>query len=393
MRVHIIINIIYIVFFKMFHFRRRKMLEKKAYKNWKELCKDMNWETTRGNTKNKYLKILNSLCKYHKEGNKFIIEEIYKEPKPIEDNRGNDGIFKPLLEEMIVHRLSTGGIVVDKKLSWAITKRQLMAYCGLCNKNMSIVSYYCDLFAEELNINKDYLQELCDDFYKNNRQLMERTLTRLEKESKILIDRNRHNVIKNKEHYLATKDEEVYIMDINKKIFKQLNCKTFEEVKFKKLYFKYTKLLKEEIKGNKYEIENFYSVYVITPSTEFKQRILTATKELEYKKNINKERLEQFKDKHEDINMKLLQPFLYQAELTLLKTEGRRERLGRETQEEINIKNRSQELAVFMMVTMNIEYGYRYYVKEVKVKEELENGEENWTTKKEITKVLKPIDK
>ena len=103
--------------------------------------------------------------------------------------------------------------------------------------------------------------------------------------------------------------------------------------------------------------------------------------------------MEQFKDKHENINMKLLQPFLYQAELTLLKTEGRRERLGRETQEEINIKNRSQELAVFMMVTMNIEYGYRYYVKEVKVKEELENGEENWTTKKEITKVLNTIDK
>ena len=252
------------------------MLELTTYKNWKELCNIMNWSDKGGNTKKKYLKQLESICKYRKEGNSFIIEEIYEEPRPIKDDRGSVGVFKSLLEEIIIHRLSIEGMVADNKLSWTITKRQLMSYCGLCNKNMSTVSYYCDLFADELNINKEYLQELCDDFYTNNRQLIERTLTRLEKESKILIDRNRHNVIKDKNHYLATREEEVYIMDINKKIFKELNCKTFEEVKFKKLYLKYNKLLKEELKGNKYEIENFYSVYVITPNTEFKQRILTA---------------------------------------------------------------------------------------------------------------------
>ena len=368
------------------------MLELTTYKNWKELCNIMNWSDKGGNTKKKYLKQLESICKYRKEGNSFIIEEIYEEPRPIKDDRGSVGVFKSLLEEIIIHRLSIEGMVVDNKLSWTITKRQLMSYCGLCNKNMSTVSYYCDLFADELNINKEYLQELCDDFYTNNRQLIERTLTRLEKESKILIDRNRHNVVKNKSHYLATKEEEIYIMDINKKIFKELNCKTFEEVKFKKLYLKYNKLLKEKLKGSKYGIENFYSVYVITPNTEFKQRILTATKELECRKNINKERMEQFKNKHENINIKLLEPFLHQAELTLQKTEGRCKRLGRKSQEEINIENRSQELAVFMMVTMNVEYGYRYYVREIKVKEDTE-AEEKWITKKEIVKVLKTIDK
>ena len=45
-----------------------------------------------------------------------------------------------------------------------------------------------------------------------------------------------------------------------------------------------------------------------------------------------------------------------------------------------------------MMVTMNVEYGYRYYVREIKVKEDTE-AEEKWITKKEIVKVLKTIDK
>lgn len=66
------------------------MLELKTYKNWKEICKVMNWSTTGGDTKKKYLKLLSSLCKYHKEGNKFVIEEIYKQPKKVKDKRKNN---------------------------------------------------------------------------------------------------------------------------------------------------------------------------------------------------------------------------------------------------------------------------------------------------------------
>lgn len=53
------------------------MLEKKTYKSWKELCETMDWSNKGGNTKKKYLKQLESLCKYHKDGNSIVIEEIY----------------------------------------------------------------------------------------------------------------------------------------------------------------------------------------------------------------------------------------------------------------------------------------------------------------------------
>lgn len=365
------------------------MLEIKTYKNYKELCQAMKWKPTGGDTKVKNLKILESICKYHKEGYKFIIEEIYDEPKPIEDNRGNIGIFKPLLEEIIIHRLSTEGKVVDNKLSWTITKRQLMNCCGLCNENMSIVSYYCDMFGDYFDMNKEYLKELCDDFYVNNRQLMERTLTRLEKESKLLIDRNRHNVIKNKNHDLATKEEEKIIMDINEKILAELNCKTMQEIKFKNLFSKYIKLVSKEMEDNKYGIDSFYSVYVITPNSNFEQRILTAKKENKNRKMVNRERIEQFKTKHEDKNIKLLIPIIEKEQLTLSKTNGKYERLGRETKEEKDIKNRNEELKLFIKIAIDIEYGYRYYVNDVRVEEVLESGEKKWTTKKEIVKVMK----
>ena len=65
------------------------LLELKTYKNYKELCKAMNWTVSSGNTKKAQIKQLDLLCKYHKEGNKFIIDNIYDTPIKKIDNRGN----------------------------------------------------------------------------------------------------------------------------------------------------------------------------------------------------------------------------------------------------------------------------------------------------------------
>ena len=53
------------------------MLEKKTYKNYKELCKAMNWEIKDGNSKKAQFKELDTLCNYHKEGYKIIIDEMF----------------------------------------------------------------------------------------------------------------------------------------------------------------------------------------------------------------------------------------------------------------------------------------------------------------------------
>ena len=63
------------------------MLEITTYKNYKELCKAMNWEEKAGNSRVSQLKELDSLCEYHKEGNKFIIDEVYDIPREIIDKR------------------------------------------------------------------------------------------------------------------------------------------------------------------------------------------------------------------------------------------------------------------------------------------------------------------
>jgi hypothetical protein len=68
-------------------------------KNYKELCKILNWEITGGNSKKLQLKDLKRYCKYHKEGNKYIIDEIFEEPFPKQENKRNSG-YKTTYKEL-----------------------------------------------------------------------------------------------------------------------------------------------------------------------------------------------------------------------------------------------------------------------------------------------------
>lgn len=49
-------------------------------KNYRELCKILNIKQTGGSAKKSQMKELARFVKYHKDGNKIIIDEIYKEP-------------------------------------------------------------------------------------------------------------------------------------------------------------------------------------------------------------------------------------------------------------------------------------------------------------------------
>lgn len=59
-------------------------------KNYRELCKILNIKVKSSNSKKAQLKELERFCKYHKEGNRFIIDSIYKKVRDKEDNRKNN---------------------------------------------------------------------------------------------------------------------------------------------------------------------------------------------------------------------------------------------------------------------------------------------------------------
>ena len=57
-------------------------------KNYKELCEIMGWMVASGCSKKSQLKDLERYCKYHKEGQKIVIDEVFETPLPSNSQSG-----------------------------------------------------------------------------------------------------------------------------------------------------------------------------------------------------------------------------------------------------------------------------------------------------------------
>ena len=57
-------------------------------KNYKELCRYLEWNTTTGNAKKSQFKDLERYCKYHKEGQKIVVDEVFETPLPSNSQSG-----------------------------------------------------------------------------------------------------------------------------------------------------------------------------------------------------------------------------------------------------------------------------------------------------------------
>ena len=69
-----------------------KLYEGLIIKNYKVLCKEyLGVKPSAGNTKKSQLKDLECYCEYHKQGNKFVIDKIFENPKEKEDLRKFNG--------------------------------------------------------------------------------------------------------------------------------------------------------------------------------------------------------------------------------------------------------------------------------------------------------------
>lgn len=113
------------------------MLEVKKYKNYKELCVAMGWKVQSSNSKKKQLTELESLCKYHKEGNSFIIEEVYDVPKEIKETRGRNSLYAEQVGMAILNAVIAKSKSKNKKSEIVFfDKFQLVLSTDLANNRL-----------------------------------------------------------------------------------------------------------------------------------------------------------------------------------------------------------------------------------------------------------------
>ncbi|MDO4925360.1 MAG: hypothetical protein Q3980_06880 [Turicibacter sp.] len=266
-------------------------------KNYKELCKILNIEYKKGSSKSIQLKKLEKFITYHKEGNKFIIDEIKSNDIVLMDKRKLGNTSKTSIEigDIILHKLLTE--YRGKKVS--ITTTELLYRMNIVTNKYKVLSQNIELYRLETRIDFKYINQFKVKIgYQLNRRI-DSALRRLQNSGYILYDKKTHIKFKDKDKdFVVVLEKEMdnkNFINARLRAFKTLNDMRTKEGKATitdmSIIFMYgeferfRKLVCEELK-NYYDDEciNFWDGYVIT-TTEL--AVETKVDDSRYNKNID----------------------------------------------------------------------------------------------------------
>lgn len=118
----------------------KNLTENMIIKNYKELCNILEVKAaTNGNYKRKQLEELLLYCNYEKQGNKFIIKEIYKNPSITLDDilKTKNSKYINILGNIIVEYLYNN----PRKFE-GVLLNTLFTLLGITNTNYTDANYY-----------------------------------------------------------------------------------------------------------------------------------------------------------------------------------------------------------------------------------------------------------
>ena len=124
------------------------------FKNYKAVCEWLEIKPTTGTAKIAQIKEFERYCKYHKEGQKFIIDEVYTEPLDKVDNRGKDGNSKYYndIEITLLYLLQQ-----QKHKILTISNGKALEIMNMINKNFRVVKDNIEKSSEILDIPQESL--------------------------------------------------------------------------------------------------------------------------------------------------------------------------------------------------------------------------------------------
>ena len=239
-------------------------LELKTYKNYKELCGILEEPIKGGKSKQLQMKDFERYFKYHKEGNKIIIDDIYSKEREKIDMRkseyisetdkrhnGNNTFYGEDIEKLLL--LMMASTMVDDEL--ILPMSIILNKISMVNSNYSIGRRNQEKLSEILKIDEKYVNEFYDTTHSNLRSTLESALNRLDKkallrwktvrmvckkvavvkyneldEIEIDMDTDRVQYSIQEEYDIATKEQDLIIIDAENKILEEMKLNNLNEV-------------------------------------------------------------------------------------------------------------------------------------------------------------------
>ena len=225
-----------------------KLCEGMIIKNYKELCSVLGIRVCSGNSKIKQLEEFNLYCKYERQGNKYIIKEVYKNPtltlNDILKTRNNKYIkllSDVLLEQLYKHPNNLKNVTLIK----------LFTMLGITNYNYQ----YANNYRKELSQLYDVRLSSIYYFYSNTRnefkRIIERCLNNLQKRSVLFWSQCIMIIDKEKGIYKADEETTKLILDTQKGALQYLKVNNmFDLFADKKKVKEFNSIIRKELTFN-----------------------------------------------------------------------------------------------------------------------------------------------
>ncbi|RBW69465.1 hypothetical protein [Bacillus taeanensis] len=266
-----------------------KLKEGQVFKNYKELCKELGVEIKNGKSKKYQLVELSRYCNYRKDGHKFNIEEVYKNPLPKVENKRN-AKYKNLIELLVLDLLAQCN---DKSIT--ISRSKLLRiinmtniYYGYCSENVPELSDYTKIreaiiydFYNTSNSNFKSTVETALKGLRDRSVIIYNTVTKVSKDNKTVNE-------------TATEEELEIILECENKVLEELGFEKISEVRCSRYWKKFKKSVKEKL-NERSNIDFYYIAYDITISKKYIDKklnnladlVLEDAKREEYKSELN----------------------------------------------------------------------------------------------------------
>ncbi|WP_415340522.1 hypothetical protein [Clostridium perfringens] len=295
------------------------------FKNWKEVCSHFGWKESRGDYKKAKLKELDTMCKWHKSGNKIIIDEVYEKQLIKEDGRKNNfGTGKKSIyyKDFEIIMLKLFELNHTNYLDFTIT--QLMQMVGMVNKDYVKYKYSKGdlldklLTEEAIKITNDEVNT----FYEVHQKLLsEGAKTCLKKlKQAYLVDLKEIRMLRmfelvsdeegsiKRQYYdrEATKEEIELILVEKRKLLEKMGCNDIQQIYQRRLQVGFYRELRA-ILEEKYHISFDYTSYrAILNKEAISKEIEKLQKEVDIEELILSINSKSYKKSVEDYNPKII---------------------------------------------------------------------------------------
>lgn len=235
--------------------------------NYNALCNLLNLRPTSGKSKQLQLQDLERFVKYHKDKNRFIIEEIFSEPKIKIDLRseGNKSIYSNLIQKLLLDLLS------QKENNGAIllSTNRLLRALEMVNDNYIWGRSNMIKLSDIVQVGIEDIY----DFYRNTQGnlqgALENALDKLERKSLIFWNKTimLYSLKKDEDNNvegtrLATEDEIEIIMETEKKVLISMNYADKPNIYMHNKWMTFTNKVNLILK-NTYDIACYWYCYNI----------------------------------------------------------------------------------------------------------------------------------